>query len=134
MLNNAGLVFDGRLVINKNFQTNDPSIYAAGPMTKYKRVLYADQWRHEFVSRQEIGERLAQMTMNELCTGRPDNRPETKFWLTDNVHIYRQCRITFRPLLAGYVYVLIAKPGRQMPYELVRHLENYVSRTVCDVL
>ena len=36
-LNDASLVFDGRLVIDHLFGTNDPDIRAVGTMTKYSR-------------------------------------------------------------------------------------------------
>lgn len=34
-VNNAGLVYDGRLVVDNNFRTSDECIYAAGPHTKF---------------------------------------------------------------------------------------------------
>lgn len=45
-INNAGLVFDGRLVIERDCRTNDPNIYAAGTCTKYSRKYYADHMQH----------------------------------------------------------------------------------------
>ena len=36
-LNDASLVFDGRLVVDHHFGTNDPEIRAVGTMTKYSR-------------------------------------------------------------------------------------------------
>lgn len=43
-MNDACLVFDRRLVISTNHATNDPLIYAAGPVTKFSRRYRADQW------------------------------------------------------------------------------------------
>lgn len=45
-INNAGLVFDGRLVIEPDCRTNDPCIYAAGTCTKYSRKYYAEHMQH----------------------------------------------------------------------------------------
>ena len=43
------MVFDGRLVIDANFYTNDPHVRAAGTLTKYSRKYHADgaNFRHE---------------------------------------------------------------------------------------
>ena len=42
-VNHACLVFDHRLVVDTLFRTNDPDIYAAGPLTKYSRR-YHSEW------------------------------------------------------------------------------------------
>lgn len=124
VLNQAGLVFDGRLVINKHFQTNDPCIYSAGPMTKFKRILYADKWRHEYVSSQEVGCRLANMTLRDLSP--LPVQPISSYYLTNNVHIYHACKVVSNPVLGGYYYMCIHKPGRALPYLMERNTEKYV--------
>ena len=43
-VNGAYLVFDRRLVIDSDFQTNDPCIFAAGPLTKFSRRYHSEQW------------------------------------------------------------------------------------------
>ena len=50
----ACLVYDGRLVIDSNFETNDPLIRAAGPLTKYQRRFYTELTHADFNSK-EIG-------------------------------------------------------------------------------
>ncbi|XP_014247111.1 cilia- and flagella-associated protein 61-like [Cimex lectularius] len=55
----AHLVYDGKLVIDENFNTNDPYIFAAGPMTKYSRSYYAPCFNHEWYNSTEVGAELA---------------------------------------------------------------------------
>lgn len=43
-INESCLVFDGRLVIDADFHTNDPCIRAAGPLTKFQRRYHAESW------------------------------------------------------------------------------------------
>ena len=50
-VNDSCLVIDKRIVIDIHYQTNDPSIMAAGPLTKYSRQYHADQW---YVSAHEL--------------------------------------------------------------------------------
>ncbi|KAF7690455.1 hypothetical protein HF521_012259 [Silurus meridionalis] len=52
-INNASVVFDGRLVIDSNYHTNDSNIHAAGPLTKLSRRYYADQWSHSYFNSKE---------------------------------------------------------------------------------
>lgn len=54
-VNDACLVFDGRLVIDANFHTNDVAIRAAGSFTKYQRIYHADQWTHANYNSREVG-------------------------------------------------------------------------------
>jgi len=42
-MNHACLVFDSRLVVDTCYRTNDPNIFAAGPVTKYSRR-YHTEW------------------------------------------------------------------------------------------
>ncbi|OAF68787.1 hypothetical protein A3Q56_03473 [Intoshia linei] len=58
-LNDACLVFDGRLVIDRTFKTDDNFIYAAGPLTKYKRLYYSDFFLHENFNSNEIALKLS---------------------------------------------------------------------------
>lgn len=53
--NKACLVYDGKLVIDANFHTNDVAIRAAGPVTKFARKYYADHWTHANFNSKEVG-------------------------------------------------------------------------------
>ncbi len=54
-INDACLVFDGRLVIDASFHTTDVAIRAAGPLTKFQRSYHADQWSHANFNSKEVG-------------------------------------------------------------------------------
>ena len=43
-VNDSCLVFDERLVVDRDHQTNDPAILAAGPMTKFSRSYHSNHW------------------------------------------------------------------------------------------
>ncbi|XP_043552797.1 cilia- and flagella-associated protein 61 [Chiloscyllium plagiosum] len=63
-INKACLVFDGKLVIDSTFHTNDITIRAAGSLTKYSRRYYADQWSHENFNSKEVGFQLAALMLH----------------------------------------------------------------------
>ncbi len=54
-INQSSLVFDGRLVIDEHNRTNDSIIYAGGPLTKFKRGYYRDDWTHACFNSKEVG-------------------------------------------------------------------------------
>ncbi len=54
-INQSSLVFDGRLVIDEHNRTNDLLIYAGGPLTKFKRGYYRDDWTHACFNSKEVG-------------------------------------------------------------------------------
>ncbi|XP_011691947.1 PREDICTED: LOW QUALITY PROTEIN: cilia- and flagella-associated protein 61-like [Wasmannia auropunctata] len=57
----ADLIFDGSLIIDSQYRTNDPFIFAAGTVTRYSRKFYANVGQHKHYNSMEIGERLAQI-------------------------------------------------------------------------
>ena len=62
-LHNNGLVYNGRLIVDKNFQTTDPSIFAAGSLTefsgRYKALSQGKSLRMDRYNGREMGSRLA---------------------------------------------------------------------------
>ena len=54
-INDACLVYDGKLVIDAAFHTNDVSIRGAGTVTKFQRKYHADQWTHANFNSKEVG-------------------------------------------------------------------------------
>lgn len=130
VINEAGLVFDGRLVINEKCQTSDPNIFAAGPMTKYKRILYADDERHQYFSSIEVGALLAHQLFEYLNPVRPHSAEVKSHLVPGTVHIYKNPLIHYRLTLDGYRFLCIRKPGKQIPYDLMKSSEKYVSTTL----
>jgi len=54
-LADAYILFQDGIIIDENFQTNDPNIYAAGPATIYKKILLANHQNHAYFQAEEIG-------------------------------------------------------------------------------
>lgn len=65
-LNDACLVYDGALVIDSTFSTSNENIMAAGPMTKYQRRLYADDWVHEKFNSVDVGRAAADLIVDRV--------------------------------------------------------------------
>lgn len=57
-INDSGLVFDGRLVVNGEMRTTDPSILGAGSLCRFSRRFMTAKL-HEHYNSQECGELLA---------------------------------------------------------------------------
>ncbi|KAJ1340400.1 hypothetical protein BSLG_004993 [Batrachochytrium salamandrivorans] len=69
LINDSFLVFDGRLVIDNQFRTNDPLIFGAGSSTKYSSR-YKTQWSHTYYDAREVGTRLADTLLQLLDSTR----------------------------------------------------------------
>uniref|UniRef100_A0A663EB95 Cilia and flagella associated protein 61 n=1 Tax=Aquila chrysaetos chrysaetos TaxID=223781 RepID=A0A663EB95_AQUCH len=108
-INDACLVFDGRLVIDTKFHTNDVSIRAAGPLTKYSRRYCVDEWTHSNFNSKEIGFELAASMLNLFDpTHKPFSKPPEG---TDRlIPMYKGCKIKGGVLPGGYNYLHISKP------------------------
>jgi len=62
-IHNNGLVYNGRLIVDKSFQTTDPSIFAAGSLCefsgRYKALSQGRPLRLDRYNGREMGSRLA---------------------------------------------------------------------------
>ncbi|XP_064001773.1 cilia- and flagella-associated protein 61 isoform X2 [Pogoniulus pusillus] len=122
-INDACLVFDGRLVIDSEFRTNDGSIRAAGPLTKYSRRYYAEEWTHNNFNSKEIGFELATSMLDlfdptlKLFSKSPEGT-ETL------IPMYKGCKVKGGVLPGGYNYLHVSKP------EIPIHLD--LEPGVCD--
>ncbi|NXX77257.1 CFA61 protein, partial [Urocolius indicus] len=108
-VNDACLLFDGRLVVDTEFRTNDASVRAAGPLTKYPRRYHADEWTHSNFSSKEIGFELAASMLNLLDpTPKPFPKPAED---TERlIPMYKGCKVKGGVLPGGYHYLHISKP------------------------
>ena len=80
-MNSSNLVYDGRLVVDNEFHTNDSCIRAAGKMTKYKRSYYVENWSHGCFNQKEVGADLAfnilKLVDSTLATDENLDEPES---------------------------------------------------------
>ena len=63
-LNDNAVVYDGRLVINAIFQSNDPAIMAAGSVTKFSRRYGTKQAPVQFYNSREVGATLGKTVLD----------------------------------------------------------------------
>eukprot|EP00727_Mastigamoeba_balamuthi_P005671 m51a1_g1723 hypothetical protein (1107) ;mRNA; r:103041-107400 len=64
-INASCLVFDGRLVVDQTFRTNDPAIFCGGPLSKYSRSVRDQTAMSEWSSR-EAGVELAHSVLRAI--------------------------------------------------------------------
>ncbi|KAJ8356097.1 hypothetical protein SKAU_G00188910, partial [Synaphobranchus kaupii] len=113
-VNDACLVYDGRLVIDAAFHTNDPAVRAAGPLTKFARSYHADGRSHALFSSREVGAELAAAllplfdpTLESEAGPDPD--------AGQLVPVYSQAKVEGGRLPGGYSYLSVTKPAVNPP-------------------
>ncbi|NXI25005.1 CFA61 protein, partial [Sterrhoptilus dennistouni] len=116
-INDACLVFDGRVVIDAKFHTNDASIRAAGPLTKFSRRYFRDELTHSNFNSKEIGFELA-VSMLSLFDPTPQPSFEPPEGSDRLIPVYRHCKVQGGVLPGGYNYLQISKPGIPMPLDV----------------
>ena len=135
--NRSSLVYDGRLVIDNTFHTNDSCIRSGGTLTKFKRSYYVDEWNHSCFNSKEVGQDMANKLLNILDPtvaysnseeSMDDEDPEIKAMKPALIPLYKSPKKVYGVLPGGYYYLHICKPGLPISYDEEKMDENYVSR------
>lgn len=127
---NSELVFDGRLVIDENYRTNDECIYAGGTLTKYQRILYANQYKQEYFSSIEIGRDYGRKLIKRLDPNLPYHNQNDQSTRRDDdtepsVPKFKE-PIIVSCVLPGHLNCLIIRtPGLQISHQNSKALDNY---------
>ncbi|XP_012512673.1 PREDICTED: cilia- and flagella-associated protein 61 [Propithecus coquereli] len=123
-LNDACLVYDGRLVIDTSFHTNDTAIRAAGSLTKFSNRYYANDWTHSNFNSKEIGFQLAAAMLNLFDPSlEPVTEPPAD--LDRLIPMYKGAKIQGGILPGSYHYLHIAKPAIPCPLAILMAQPNF---------
>ncbi|XP_031227985.1 cilia- and flagella-associated protein 61 isoform X2 [Mastomys coucha] len=122
--NDACLVYDGRLVIDTTFHTNDIAIRAAGSLTKFSNRYYSNEWTHSNFSSKEIGFQLAAAMLSLFDpTLEPVTEPPAD--LDRLIPMYKGAKIQGGILPGSYHYLHISKPAIPTPLDLQRSQPDF---------
>jgi hypothetical protein len=127
-INSCHLVYDGRLVIDNDFHTNDTCIRAAGRLTKYKRAYYVDDWSHACFNQKEVGVDLAYKILklvDPVLISNDDEDEKTDSYRVANndpdekvlIEQYKKPLVKYGILPGKYYYLHVTKPGLFASYE-----------------
>jgi len=78
-VHNNGLVYDGRLIVDANFCTTDPNIYAAGSLCEFTcKCRAGNELRHDQFNGKEVGVKVADALLKNLgpLHAMPDAPPQ----------------------------------------------------------
>ncbi|XP_031365747.1 cilia- and flagella-associated protein 61-like isoform X2 [Apis dorsata] len=124
----SGLMFDGQLVIDSDLRTNDPSIFAAGTITKYCRRYYSESWQHKNFNRIEIGEKLAKIIRSFIENEHQGKDPASipsKRKAFESVYVFRLPLIVACIVPGGYRFLYVRKCGKSTPRKIAIRFDIY---------
>jgi thioredoxin reductase len=122
-VNGAYLVFDRRLVIDSDFQTNDPCIFAAGPLTKFSRRYHSEQWTHATFNSKEVGRKLAGTLLpifDPLLTPPSEGKQDRDLIPSFHHPVIRSGRLP-----GGFNYLHVEKPNTGEPLAVMTARDDY---------
>lgn len=109
-INDSCLVYDGKLVVDKDFLTNDPVIRAAGSLTKFARRYHSESWTHSNYNSKEIGKMLAlsMLTLFDPIMEQSSIYNENEANL---IPVFKEPKMSAGMLPGGFQYLHIGKPS-----------------------
>ncbi|XP_033221292.1 cilia- and flagella-associated protein 61-like isoform X2 [Belonocnema kinseyi] len=131
----AGLVFDGLLVIDSRWRTNDPFIFAAGTVTKYSRKYFADLSKLKNFNSLEVGERLAKHLKKKIEFHTQDGEipVKSKSRKLKPLPVYQVPRCISCILPGGFYYLHVHQPGKKVQGRVAISNDIYLSGGECLV-
>ncbi|EDV28663.1 uncharacterized protein TRIADDRAFT_19305 [Trichoplax adhaerens] len=121
-INDSCLVYDGRLVIDSSYRTNDPCIWAAGPMTKFARRYHAEAWTHANFNSKEVGLKLAETVLSILDPMLESEAPDAQ---PDIIPVYNHPKTFLTKLPGNYTYLHTGKPSLNISLDSMMVQPNY---------
>lgn len=110
VLNQADIVFNGRVVINDSFETNHEDIFAGGSCTRYQQIYYEPDNVQEFNSSEEVGTLLAHKVIKKIMpnvTSMNFEKPKPE----NTIPRFKEPLYTYCKLLNGFNYLYVRKAG-----------------------
>ncbi|XP_061718263.1 cilia- and flagella-associated protein 61-like [Cydia pomonella] len=98
-ISECGLVYDGGLVVDTKFKTNDAHVYGAGTCVQYSRRLRADRQLHRDRCSEDVGEALANIFLRQMD---PFVMADPESDLLDPMPRYRSSLLTWYTLYTLY--------------------------------
>lgn len=111
VIKSSGLNCDKRLIVNRYFETNDPSIYAIGTITKCKDFPYADRIQHDQINPIECGEKLANHFISHIISSLLNTSYYSYDHKTYDYTDYKEPVFVHFALLDRYNYIYVRPPG-----------------------
>ena len=111
VFNEASLVFDNRLVVNAEYQTEDKFIFAGGSITKYSSR-YKTNFCHEYFESREVGNDLGNILLSRFFDCRAGD-----YTSRSSVQILSSCKRFFARLPGDWEYFHMDKP--HIPHDTV---------------
>lgn len=96
-------------------------------MTKYKRILYAEKFRHEHCDSMEIGQRLSKQLVAEVDPLLPFGSSNSDDLLEGTVYKCQKPMVEYCRFPGNRYYLCIRTPGVPMAYKCAKLFETYVS-------
>jgi len=136
-IHNNGLVYNGRLIVDKNFQTTDPSIFAAGSLCefsgRYKAMAQGKPLRMDRYNGREMGSRLARSVFDIYDPSLGSHNPADPSSMQDDLPTFFLPQGQGANLLGDLIYYHIKTTNPLILKEGLKEKKNRKD-LVCDNL
>jgi hypothetical protein len=131
-INDCCLVFDGRLVVDADFQTTDKSIRGAGSLTKFARRYHADQWSLGHFNSKEVGQKLALSVLRDYDPVADQSEKQVDTNSPPLIPSFASPKVSHAKVPGQFTYLHVAPPALETPFEIAKEHPHYGRDLVTD--